>query len=500
MSEHILDEQLFELPPYFSDQWIEQNILIEKISCIGLTTRLALDFSKCQWIELSALINLTGAIIKKIKLIERIDILFQAGDIEQKKDEKNAFLFLIESNFFIALSKALKPTSGKCFLWFRVVLSKDKIDKIQIKLALNFKLGDQPKEAIDRVFPVGKDKNNNTLIGISLNDITEDIKIDSSFFSIFDYSPEKQRDYFLIPIKYFTSTELSKIINGKGLLAFIKYDLFKDVDKKENIELSERKETIRDIQNVFLLELLSNAVDHTGGNANILIALRLGNWELRTKAINGIEYWRESYAYKQRYFYSNSERLGQKFIDLFVVDSGQGFSTLEDKFNLDKPKYLIKGIPSISIHRYALFPYTSRKSYPPNELDSLRFTGLGAIAENIIMHDGIISIKDRGLLSYFDSDCLSNISNSGLIEPNFNLDMGLTSISAIIPISDETWISDYKIRTIIFNKTQHNEDILIFTESKKNPLEFKNITVVKSRNKEMYHYTSKKSWYSFNPT
>lgn len=470
-----------KFPVYFSDNWLEKNVSVI-LPQIKTTEQITLDFSRCQWVELSALINITGVLINNCTTIRQIDILFLTGDASPSKEERNAFFFIIESNFFIALGKSLKKHNGVCYIWFKVNASGIDNVEIQNKLAKSFNHYDK-SDNLNKLFPIREDKQGRSLIGINLNEAIEDIRIDSSFFSIFNYIPEKQRDYFLIPIKYYTKNELTEIFESKNILSFIKDDLFKDVDKNEIVEITKKQNIIIDIQNVYLPELISNSIDHSNKDVNIIVALRLGSWQLREKNVGEKYYWDECYSFKYKYYSSNKIRYGQRFIDLFVVDSGDGFSTLEKGYNEDNNKPTTQDIVPISLHRYALFPHTTSKSRSSNDDDAIRITGLGVIAENIIIHDGLIAIKDKDKLSFFDGEALKNISNSGYSEVNKLSDMGLTHISSFIPVADETWVRNNYVETISEINKNTTEELFIFIESNLIPLTYNEYYIYNSINK-----------------
>lgn len=416
-------------PVIFSDKQIEENN--KKYILVNIKEDdLILDFSETKWIELSALITFTSQLISLRYKFKEIIFKFNNGINLIDEDISNAFRFLIESNIFMAITNATKAFGCKCYLEFNFQeVSIERFVNVYYSLKSDLALRIDGKLISSLILNEEKKS-----IRLYLNDFDRNYKFEVGFFNSVGFRHIKQRDKFIIPITYFSRNDLEKVIikqNDEEDENYVVPDTL--LVGSEILYLNKPYfETIQSLKKSWLNELILNAFQH-GGN-EILVCCRIGDWELRDRKIDREKIINQSYGYKYLVSPLNINTTNS-FIDLYVADSGIGFITLKQSYE-NTPSALVLGKPKtlLPIHRFALFPHSSKKRLNCDE-QITRITGLGILAQELNLTGGVLAIKDKQELNYFDSATVKNyIGNAGRGDHLSKNDFGITLISGIIPV------------------------------------------------------------------
>jgi hypothetical protein len=442
-----------DIPKNLSDSWLEKEY--DALSRSLTSGYAVLNFEKVVWVELSALINLTAIIIKHKEKLKRLDFLFDA--FNRAIGSKESLRFLLESHFYLAIESSIKDDDILFYIWFKTPSDKAD-DALNLKNKFLYYLqGDVASEDEDPV-TIHKNKFGKIFIALDVKKLRKGRRVDASFFSIFGYQVWHPRDSFIVPITHICNEEIPK---------YLQFDLENPPQKTlvDDLQLGinvfpEKTKTILDeLNQLWLYEFIHNAFEH--GEKNVIFCARLGSWEVRQKFTKNLNIDGEGYLYRKKFLKRQPHRGLDLYIDLYVVDFGKGFISLKDAYEREngplKGKHKIK-----KLHRYSLFHHSSRKHLNRIE-DSIYSTGLGMISEQIVTNDAMLSIKDKEALTYFEKQSIERLSDQGATEILSTSDFGFTSISAILPIPDDAWLS--RNRVISFDTNDGYIDKIIIIKS-----------------------------------
>ena len=458
-------------PELLSDKWVEESFetLIEEIN----TGNIAISFVETKWVELSALLTVTSLIIKNANKLLKVDFLFKTAWDIKHKEYLHAFTFLVESKFYIAISECVKAYDNCCRIVFALPGLSQKSEKC--KRILNdledvFN-ADAQSDNGKNIVSVGKIRDGTTALVIRLDMIRNLSILGSSIFSVFGYKHDNLRDYFITPIMYF-SNEVNNQLNDKETEKIKDKNYDNAINSVRIIVRSsfnalpkELTELLEDILQLWYPELLKNAFEH--GGLQVLSCARYGDWATREKTIRSINL-RPSvkcYHHRSRYF-SDRALKNSKFIDIYVVDTGSGFNSLESVYLKDSQIKEKRKKPSLRVlHRYSLYPYSTRKGNISMERAPVFTTGLGVLSEQNVTSDGVIAIKDKNVLTWFDKSTLGASRSQGREDKSSVASFDLTIVSALLPAPDEEWADDNSIVKISYFDNSY-EDFYILTPEK----------------------------------
>lgn len=467
-------------PTILSDKWLEDKY--DELEGAINTGHIAIDFSTTIWVELSSLITLTGIIIRNIRKIEKVDFLFATAWDSQSKQAVNAFHFFVNSQFFLAINEAFSDSGKQCRIMFALPSAAQKKQQQIYDDITDYLIKSTGKLDAKTALFVGTTSSNIPIIIINLDFFGTSFNIDSSFFSVFGYGHEIQKDSFILPITYIPQKNVKDYLQGSASRSFSR-NLAMDFNDAKGILPEEAYDLLSSLKQLWVYELLSNAREH--GGDNVLMCVRYGDWSVRDNfsSIYKQDILYEGYNHRCKYLDEKPRQRSSKFLDIHVADTGQGFVKLEGVYLKDS---LIrrKSNPGLrTLHRYAMYPHSTRKEVVTEDKAPIHITGLGVIAERIISYDGLIAIKDRSTLTWFDKKTLGWVTSEGREDKSSKTDFGLTVISAILPIPDEEWARQNMVLKVPVNvdvtdtfvllpapptKTAHIVNCKVFKENAKN--------------------------------
>jgi len=308
-------------------------------------------------------------------------------------------------------------------------------------------------------------KNNGQIfMSIDVRQLRKGRRVDSSFFSVFGYQVNQPYDDFILPIIYLPKAKIKPYLQiDKQKIN--KRHLVNDI-RKSSVMLEIKQDVLDELSQLWLNELIQNAYQH--GDKNVIFCVRRGSWEIRDKFFRPQDIYKAGYQYRYKFLNREPERRFNQYIDIYVVDSGDGFISIKDKYEKDSriknSKQKMRGKNKLQVlHRYALFHYTTSKQSTSEE-NLIYSTGLGLISEQIVKDDAIVSIKDHSSITYFEKQSLERAGDEGTHDFISKTDFGLTSVAVILPIQDDTWTSRYKVHP--FNVKQGVTDKLIIINLK----------------------------------
>jgi hypothetical protein len=196
-----------------------------------------------------------------------------------------------------------------------------------------------------------------------------------------------------------------------------------------------------DVFSTWCSELLKNVRDHGGERS--LFALRFGDWTIRKGyySVDPLNVIQKGVCYDSKYLYFNKikDKNTTKFLDIHLVDSGEGFIKLKDACVSDKIVLEKKCNNIRYLHRYAMLSHSTSKVIASSEIAPIHLTGLGLISQQAISKDAYISIKDRNVMTYFTKEKLGHVSSEGDNDASSKYDISGTMLNCIIPFEDIKW-------------------------------------------------------------
>ena len=409
------------MPRTLTDAWLEEYCALDKIISGETINELIMNFAITEWIEANALAMLVMQIINNEKKIQSITVHFQPISLSCSEKSKKAFLFLMESKFYMALQHKFKNKQISLDIKIENKGDHNKIDSLSSALYSYIYLHNREKIDYNCM-------ENELFVDIKINvkNLVPCDGLSQDNFRIYWADNNKINDNFIVAFTY-ASKQNARIKLKNKQFHISNADLYaRDKHLFRELEM--------ELTNIWLFELINNAFEH--GGEDILFYVRTGGWENRRKI-----YEKNTFEmYKSKLILLNSDSFKYRnFVDINVLDNGTGFTTLTETYSQETSSNL-KNLNSNNLlhklHRYALLPHTSRKKISTGE-HKFRTTGLGVIAEQIIVKGGVIYIKDQHCMTYFTQRNLRSTTNPGHIDKISSSNFHITHVSAYIPIEDD---------------------------------------------------------------